>query len=105
MRRQKVDMLITDAGDQIIMPTAEESKAIDEQIASDPDRLRVGRCLVRGCQADPGALPRGLRAGGATEGGDQRQLTLPVNEGNHQRSRVSHQGIGILLGNGISPAQ
>ena len=30
MRRQKVDILVTDAGDRIIMPTAEESKAIDE---------------------------------------------------------------------------
>ena len=37
MPEQGPKILITDAGDRIIMPTAAESKAIDEQIASDPD--------------------------------------------------------------------
>ena len=41
MRREKVDIMITDAGDRIILPTAEESKAIDEQIASDPDGFEL----------------------------------------------------------------
>ena len=34
MRREKVDILITDAGDRIVVPTAEESQVIDEQIPS-----------------------------------------------------------------------
>ena len=32
-----------------------------------PRRSRAGRCLVRKRQDPPGALPRGLRAGGATD--------------------------------------
>ena len=33
----RIDILITGASDRIIVPTAEESKGIDEQMASDPD--------------------------------------------------------------------
>ncbi len=50
MRRQKVDVLIADAGDRIIMPTAEESKAIDEQIASDPDGFELDEAWFEGAQ-------------------------------------------------------
>ena len=33
----RIDILISDASDRTIAPTAEESKGIDEQMASNPD--------------------------------------------------------------------
>ena len=41
MRREKVETLITGAGDRIIVPTAEESQVIDERMASDPDGFEL----------------------------------------------------------------
>ena len=57
MRRQKVDILITEAGDQIIMPTAEESKAIDEQIASDPDDFELDGAWFEGAKTTQELFP------------------------------------------------
>ena len=50
MRRQKVDILITDAGDRIIVPTAKESQAIDEQIASDQDDFELDDAWFEGAR-------------------------------------------------------
>ena len=50
---KKVDILITDTGDQIIMPTAEESKAIDERIASDPDGFELDDAWFAGVPCAP----------------------------------------------------
>ena len=50
MRRKKVEILITDAGDRIIVPTAEESQAIDEQIASDPDDFELDDAWFEGAK-------------------------------------------------------
>ncbi len=41
MPEHEPKILIPDAGERIIMPTAEESKAIDEQIASGPDDFEM----------------------------------------------------------------
>ena len=73
MRRQKVDILITDAGDRIIMPTAEESKAIDEQIASDPNDFELDDAWFESAKPTQELFPEALRAGGATEGGPECQ--------------------------------
>ena len=73
MRRQKVEMLITDAGDQIILPTAEESKAIDEQIASDPDDFELDDAWFEGAKPTqelfPEAYERAVRQKEALKAG------------------------------------
>ena len=48
------DILITGASDRIIVPTAGESKDIDEQIASDPDDFEPDEAWFLGCQGHPG---------------------------------------------------
>ena len=50
-------MLITDAGDQIIMPTAEENKAIDEQMASDPDDFELDEAWFDGAKQTQELFP------------------------------------------------
>ena len=57
MRRQIVDILITDAGDRIIMHTAEESEAIDKQIASAPDDFELNDAWFEGANTTQEILP------------------------------------------------
>ena len=71
MRRQKVDILITDAGDQIIMPTAEETKAIDEQIASDPDAFELDDAWFEGAKTTQELFPEAYERGRPAEGGPE----------------------------------
>ena len=82
MRRQKVDILITGAGDRIIMPTAEESKAIDEQIASDPDGFELDDAWFEGAKTTrelfPEACERGVREEEALEAGLIERVTVTL---------------------------
>ena len=75
MRREKVDVRISGDGDRIIVPTAEESQVIDEQIASDPDGFELDDAWFEGAKTTRelflGALPRSLRTGGARGGGPE----------------------------------
>ncbi len=57
MRREKVEILIAGAGDRIIVPTAEESEAIDEQIASDPDDFELEEAWFEGAKPTKELLP------------------------------------------------
>ena len=82
MRRQKVDILITDAGDQIIMPTAEESKAIDDQIASDPDDFELDDAWFEGAKTTqelfPEAYERAARQKEALKAGLIQRVTVTL---------------------------
>ena len=82
MRRQKVDILITDAGDQIIMPTAEETKAIDEQIASDPDDFELDDAWFEGAKTTqelfPEAYERAVRQKEALRSGLIQRVTVTL---------------------------
>ena len=53
----KVDIMITDAGDRIIVPTAKESQAIDEQIASDPDDFELDDAWFEGAKTTQELFP------------------------------------------------
>ena len=57
MRREKVEILTTNDGDRIIMPTAEESQAIDEQIASDPDDFELDDDWFEGAKTTKELFP------------------------------------------------
>ena len=57
MRRRKVDIMITHVGDRIITPTAEESKAIDEQIASDSDDFELDDAWFEGAKTTQELFP------------------------------------------------
>ena len=82
MRRQKVDILITDSDDQIIMPTAEESKAIDEQIASDPDDFELDDAWFEGAKTTqelfPEAYERAVRQKEALKAGLIQRVTVTL---------------------------
>ena len=82
MRRQKVDILITDAGDQIIMTIAGESKAIDEQIASDPDDFELNDAWFEGAKPTqelfPEAYERAVRQKEALKAGLIQRVNLTL---------------------------
>ena len=82
MRRQKVDILITDAGDRIIVPTAEESKAIDEQIASDPDDFELDDAWFEGAKTTqelfPEAYEQAVRQKEALKAGLIQRVTVTL---------------------------
>ena len=84
MRRQKVDMLITDAGDQIIMPTAEEGKAIDEQIASDPEDFELDDAWFEGAKPTqklfPEAYERAVRQKEALKAGLIQRVNIALGD-------------------------
>ena len=48
-----IDILITGTSNRIIVPTAEESKVIDGQMASDPDAFEMDETWFSGCQGHP----------------------------------------------------
>ena len=76
MRRQKVDILITDAGDQIIMPTAEETKAID------PDDFELDGAWFEGAKTTqelfPEAYERAVRQKEALKAGLIQRVTVTL---------------------------
>ena len=84
MRRQKVDILITDAGDRIIMPTAEESKAIDEQIASDPNDFELDDAWFESAKPTqelfPEAYERAVRQKEALNAGLIQRVTVTLDQ-------------------------
>ena len=57
MRREKVDIMIIDAGDRIILSTAEESKTIDEQTASDLDGFELDDAWFEGAKTTQERFP------------------------------------------------
>ena len=82
MRREKVEILITDAGDRIIVPTAEESQAIDEQIASDPDDFELDDAWFEGAKTTqelfPEAYERAVRQKEALKAGLIQRVTVTL---------------------------
>ena len=82
MRRETVEVLITDAGYQIIIPTAEQSRAIDEQIASDPDDFELDDAWFEGAkttkQLFPEAYARAMRQKEALEAGAIQRVAVTL---------------------------
>ena len=82
MRRETVEVLITDAGDRIIIPTAEESRAIDEQIANDPEDFELDDAWFEGAkttkQLFPEAYERAMRQKEALETGLIQRVTVTL---------------------------
>ena len=75
-------MLITDAADQIIMPTTEESKAIDEQIASYPDDFELDEAWFEGAKTTkelfPEAYERAVRQKEARKAGLIQRVNIAL---------------------------
>ena len=82
MRREKVEILITDVGDRIIMPTAEESQAIDEQVASDPDDFELDDAWFEGAKTTqelfPEAYEQAMREKEALKAGLIERVTVTL---------------------------
>ena len=82
MRREKVDVRISGDGDRIIVPTAEESQVIDEQIASDPDGFELDDAWFEGAKTTrelfPEACERGVRQEEALKAGLIERVTVTL---------------------------
>ena len=57
MRRRNVRMLTTAAGDQIILPTSEENRSINEQIAGDPEDFELDDDWFEGAKPTSEVFP------------------------------------------------
>ena len=79
---EKVDIMITAADDRIIVPTAEESKAIDEQIASDPDDFELDDAWFEGAKTTqelfPEAYEQAVRQKEALKAGLIQRVTITL---------------------------
>ena len=82
MPEQGPKILITDDGDRIMVPTAEESQAIDEQIASDPDDFELDDAWFEGAKATqklfPEAYGRAVRQKEALKAGLIQRVTVTL---------------------------
>ena len=65
MRGERLEILITCDGYRIIVPTAEESRVIDERMGSDPDGFDLDDAWFEGAKSTqelyPGANERAVR--------------------------------------------
>ena len=73
MRGERLEILITCDGYRIIVPTAEESRVIDERMGSDPDGFDLDDAWFEGAKSTqelyPGANERAVRQKEALGGG------------------------------------
>ncbi len=82
MRRQEVEILTTNAGDRIILPTAEENQAINEQIDSDPEDFELDDAWFEGAKTTkelfPEAYERAVRQKEALNAGLIQRVTVTL---------------------------